>query len=214
MSDFWIEDGETVLFIGDSITDCDRRSTGAPLGSGYVGLFAEWATARFPTRQIRYMNEGISGNRVTHLRERWRDDVLAHRPDRLSIKIGINDASSHLRGDEQGVSPHLFGEYYDEILALTQQKLGCPIVLVTPFYIARPNLGDAYMDQMLELLPRYIETVEMLSEKYDTRLVRLHEIFQRQLEFRDPDQFCPEPVHPNRAGHMVIAAALMEVMGG
>ena len=61
MSDFWIEDGETVLFIGDSITDCDRRSTGAPLGSGYVGLFAEWTTARFPTRQIRYMNEGISG---------------------------------------------------------------------------------------------------------------------------------------------------------
>ena len=88
------------------------------------------------------------------------------------------------------------------------------MVLVTPFYIARPNSGDAYIDQMLELLPRYIETVEMLSEKYGTRLVRLHEIFQRQREFRNPDQFCPEPVHPNRAGHMVIAAALMEVMGG
>jgi len=64
MSDFWIEDGETVLFIGDSITDCDRRSAGAPLGSGYVGLFAEWATACLPARQIRYMNEGISGNRL------------------------------------------------------------------------------------------------------------------------------------------------------
>ncbi len=47
MSDFWIADGETMLFIGDSITDCGRRGAEAPLGSGYVSLFRDLATAPY-----------------------------------------------------------------------------------------------------------------------------------------------------------------------
>ncbi len=128
MSDFWIKDGETMLFIGDSITDCGRRGAEAPLGSGYVSLFSELATARYPDRQIRYINKGIGGNKITDLSERWRDDVLFHKPDRLSIKIGINDLHSHLRGADGGVSPELFAERYDGVLALTKQELGCPLV--------------------------------------------------------------------------------------
>ena len=213
MSDFWIEDGELMLFIGDSITDCGRRGGEAPLGSGYVSLFTELATARFPERTIRYINKGIGGNKITDLKERWRDDVLFHRPDRLSIKIGINDLHSHLRGGEGGVSPELFAELYEGVLELTKEELGCPVVLSTPFYISRDRSGQTFRSQVLELLPRYIETVEGLSERYGTRLVRLHDIFQRQLEVRDADVFCPEPVHPNRAGHLVIAEALLGEMG-
>ena len=214
MSDFWIEDDETMLFIGDSITDCGRRGAAAPLGSGYVGLFSELATTRYPDRQIRYINKGIGGNKITDLSERWRDDVLFHKPDRLSIKIGINDLHSHLRGADGGVSPELFAERYDEVLALTKQELGCPLVLISPFYISRDNSRQTLRSQVLELLPRYIETVEALSEKYGARIVRLHEIFQRHLQFRDAEVFCPEPVHPNRAGHLVIAEEVMQVMGG
>lgn len=213
MSDFWIESGETMLFIGDSITDCGRRGAEAPLGSGYVSLFAEMTTARYPERAIHYINKGISGNKVSDLVERWRDDVLFHEPDRLSIKIGINDLHSHLRGVEGAVSPELFAELYDRVLAVTQQELGCPIVLLTPFYISRDRSGQTLRSQVLEVLPHYIETVEALSEKYGTRLVRLQEIFGRQLEYREADVFCPEPVHPNRAGHMVIAEALTGVLG-
>ena len=214
MSDFWIEDGELMLFIGDSITDCGRRGAAAPLGSGYVSLFSELATARFPERRIDYINKGIGGNKITDLRERWRDDVLFHRPDRLSIKIGINDLHSNLRGAEGGVSPELFAELYEGVLVLTKEELGCPVVLLTPFYISRDRSGQTFRSQVLELLPRYIATVETLSEKYGTKLVRLHEVFQRQLEFRDADAFCPEPVHPKRAGHLVIAEALMGELGG
>ena len=213
MSDFWVESGETMLFIGDSITDCGRRGAEAPLGSGYVSLFAELTTARYPDRAIHYINKGISGNKVSDLVERWRDDVLFHEPDRLSIKIGINDLHSYLRGVESAVSPELFAELYDRVLAVTQQELGCPVVLLTPFYISRDRSGQTLRSQVLKVLPRYIETVEALSEKYGTRLVRLQEVFGRQLEYREADMFCPEPVHPNRAGHMVIAEALTGVLG-
>ena len=69
MSTFWIEGGQTMLFIGDSITDCGRRGAEMPLGSGYVRLFTELATARFPDRNIAYINKGIGGNKVSDLVE-------------------------------------------------------------------------------------------------------------------------------------------------
>ncbi len=212
MSTFWIEGGQTMLFIGDSITDCGRRGAEMPLGSGYVRLFTELATARFPDRNIAYINKGIGGNRITDLKERWRDDVLFHKPDRLSIKIGINDLHSHLRNSQDGVSPEHFASVYDEVLGCTRDELNCPLLLITPFYISTDCSGSTFRSQVLSLLPRYIETVEAMAAKYDARLVNLHDIYQEHLQYRDANTFCPEPVHPNHTGHIVIAEALMQAL--
>jgi lysophospholipase L1-like esterase len=212
MGELWIEDGERMLFIGDSITDCGRRGGEAPLGNGYVRIFTELVTARWPERKIAYLNKGIGGNRITDLKERWRDDVLFHRPQVLSIKIGINDLHSHLRGVEGGVSPELFARTYAELMERTRRELDCKVVLLTPFYISTDRSGQTFRSQVLDLIPRYLDTVERMSAQHHTRLVRLHEIFQQQLKYRDADTFCPEPVHPNHTGHAVIAQALLETL--
>ena len=211
MSD-WLQDGTTFLFIGDSITDCGRRDAEAPLGNGYVRTFTELVTARWTERRIEWINKGIGGNKVSDLHGRWRDDVLSHRPDRLSVKIGINDLHSALGGGPDAVPPERFEALYDEILGLTARELGCPVILISPFYISLNEDGDAFQAQVLDLLPRYIEVVERMSEKYGTRLLRLHDIFQDQLRHRGAEAFCPEPVHPNHAGHTVIAQALLRAL--
>ena len=36
MGNFLFQDGQKVVLIGDSITDCGRRGDQAPFGSGYV----------------------------------------------------------------------------------------------------------------------------------------------------------------------------------
>ena len=210
MSD-WFENDTTFLFIGDSITDCGRRGAEAPLGAGYVRSVTELVTGRYPARQIRWINKGIGGHKVSDLRERWRDDVLYHKPDRLSIKIGINDLHTHLRASPEGVSPERFAELYDEILGITRDELGqLPIVLLTPFYISTERGSDTMRGRVQELLPSYIDTVVSMSQKYDTRLVQLHDVFQRHLQYRDADTFCPEPVHPNHTGHTIIAQAVVD----
>ena len=210
MGHFWIEDGETILFIGDSITDCGRRNTEMPLGNGYVRTFSELTTARFPEINITYINKGIGGNRVTDLRDRWTDDVVYHRPDRLSVKIGINDLHSHLRSADEAVSPELFSETYESILDRNRNEVGCPVLLITPFYISTEHTLDTLRGRVKSLLPKYIDIVEDMSVKYDTRLINLQKIFEAQLMHRDAEFFCPEPVHPNRAGHIVIADALLD----
>src|SRR5512139_2711418 len=83
--------GQRVLFIGDSITDCDRRFLAAPYGDGYMNLVRAFVTARHPQVRLTWLNRGVSGDTVRDLARRWEHDVLALQPDWLSVLIGIND---------------------------------------------------------------------------------------------------------------------------
>ena len=96
-----IKNGQKVLFIGDSITDCGRRDAQRPLGAGYVKLFADMMIIRESAKRVEIINKGISGDNVVGLRNRWTDDVLRNRPDWLSIKIGINDLHGYLFGNRR-----------------------------------------------------------------------------------------------------------------
>ena len=211
MSKFCVKDGEKLLFIGDSITDCGRRGAERPYGNGYVSLFIELQRWMFPERQIHYVNMGIGGNTALDLRVRWADDVLRERPDWLSVQIGINDIHCYLNGAAPH-SPEKFREDYDAILAITREKLDAQIVLIDPFYISTDRAGLGARTQVLELLPKYIEVVHDMARKYKARLARTHDLFQRHLKHVAPDFFCPEPVHPFRSGHLFIALEIMKAL--
>ena len=90
-----IENNETLLMIGDSVTDCDRiRPIGegdGNMGNGYPRNVQALLDMKYPEKQIRVINMGISGNTSRDLKERWQSDVLDLKPDWVSIMIGIND---------------------------------------------------------------------------------------------------------------------------
>ncbi|UUZ85108.1 GDSL-type esterase/lipase family protein [Paenibacillus sp. P26] len=86
---------DKIVFIGDSITDKGRRKDPLKLGTGYVRILHDFLTAAYPALSLKIINEGISGNRVTDLEKRWMFDVLDHRPQWVSVSIGINDVWRH-----------------------------------------------------------------------------------------------------------------------
>lgn len=212
MSKLCFKDSETVLFIGDSITDCGRRAGAAPFGNGYVNFFIDLVTSAYPERRIRFINKGIGGNTALDLRERWEDDVIRHRPDWVSIKIGINDLHRWLRNGEKDFAPENFRKYYDSIIAQTVKEVGSKIIVIEPFYISVAQTDQTFRGKVLEILPEYIGIAREMSRKYKARIVHTHDMFQRQLKHRDADAFCPEPVHPNATGHLLIACELLRVL--
>lgn len=212
MNEFPVLDGQLFIFQGDSITDCGRRGPAAPFGSGYASMFIERVTAAYPERRIRYLNKGIGGDRVTGLRDRWEDDVVRHRPDWVSILIGINDLHSVVRRADPSVPVDVYREAYDDILGRTQDKTGAKIVLLDPFYISIDSGGQSFRSLVLELLPEYIAVVHEMAAKYHTYHVKTQELFEEHLKYREAETFCPEPVHPNHTGHMIIADAMMRAL--
>jgi lysophospholipase L1-like esterase len=207
-----LRNGDIILFIGDSITACGRRAEFSPLGNGYVKLFADLMTVRESSKTLTVINKGIGGDTVKGLRDRWSDDVLRNKPDWLSVNIGINDLHRTLMNNDP-IPPADYEVAYETILERTAKDLPkCQLLLITPFYISIENDDSSLRKQALELLPKYVSVVQRLSRKYKTRLVKTQEIFQKLLKHREADTFCPEPVHPNFTGHMVIADAVYQAL--
>ena len=212
MDNLCFQDRQKVLFIGDSITDCGRRDAAAPLGDGYVNLLRGLVLWGWPERNIVWENRGIGGNKITDLQARWQQDVLDEQPDWLSVKIGINDLHQHLAGGELGVSPAKFRQIYDDLLSQAAAKTKAKLVLITPFYISTDRSGESFQSHVLAILPEYIATVEAMAKKYHAQLVHLQTMFEKQLKHWPAETFCPEPVHPNRTGHLLIAQEVLRIL--
>ncbi len=204
---------QKIVFVGDSITDAGRSQEFYPYGNGYVSIFRDLLISLHPKPSITIINKGISGNTIPGLRERWEDDIIFQSPDWLSILIGINDLHRAVRDGQREFSPENYYRNYRECLKITRETIAPNIILMTPFYISRTNTMDTFRKRVLENIPAYIEKVEKLSREFSTLFINLHEIFQAKLAACEPETFAPEPVHPNRTGHTLIAVEIMKALG-
>jgi len=217
-----IENGQTILFIGDSITDCGWRDPQwKPLGTGYVKIFDDFVKVREPEKKIEVINSGTSGNTNEDLRGRWMDDALSYRPDWISIKIGINDCNRYVSnpGGSPWQSPEKFEEIYDELLTLTKAELpGIRFLLIDPFYCSLDHEGkvaESYRARIHEALPGYIAAADRMGAKHGTLRVKTHDLFQAQFKHQSPLMYFPfEPVHPNATGHTLIAEGVWDALQG
>ena len=215
MSDsFLVQNGQRFVFAGDSITDCGRMAQSYPFGDGYVRQTIDLIRARYPERDIAFWNEGIGGNTVEDLRNRWMDDVIRHQPDWVSIKIGINDLHRTL-GDPGSLPPARYEELYRSILKDTARQTKARLILIDPFYMSTDTGSSGFRSKVLAALPGYIEVARRLAEEFGALHIRTHEEFQKQLSFRPGDTFCSEPVHEclRPPGHHPCLAACPELVG-
>ena len=142
-----LQNGQRLVFIGDSVTDMGRTrgaqdgpSEGLfePLGKGYVHVVSGLLNAVYPELLLRITNVGNSGNNVLDLKNRWQKDVLDLKPDWLSIMIGINDVWRQFDSPqlpEQHVSPELYEKTLGELVSSTRPQLSGGLVLMTPYFI-------------------------------------------------------------------------------
>lgn len=212
MSRFPVRSGQLFLCIGDSITDCGRRNNLAPYGDGYMSLFREKVIARHPELAIRWLNRGIGGNTVVDLKNRWDDDVIREKPDWLSVKIGINDLHRTRDNQPTAVPADLFRKTYQEILSRAKAAGIRNVVLIDPFYLSTDAKSDSQRAVVLKMLPDYLAVVHDMARAFKTRHVPMQEILERQMKYRAPNDFAPEPVHPYRLGHLIIAEALYDAV--
>lgn len=207
MNNLLFESGDKVLFIGDSITDCGRRNEHAPYGHGYVRKITELITAKYPERDITYVNKGIGGDIVEGLEERWDTDVIAEKPDWLSVKIGINNASRQYAGNVS-TDEYLpvWEACYRRILTRAKTELGVPLFLFEIFYI------EEDVDEPRSLaVDAYNESIHTLAEEFDARLIPTNAAFDKAVAARPGALWTTrDGVHPNAEGHTLMALEFLK----
>lgn len=205
-----IEDGATVLFQGDSITDAGRwRDDGENMGQGYAMMASSWFGALYPEKRVRFLNRGISGDRVKDLRARWTEDCLELRPDWVSILIGINDVWRRFDQNEP-TSIEVFSKVYRTLLEDIKGQLGAKIILCEPFVL--PSRPD-HLAWREDLDPK-IQAVRELAREFDALLVPFDGLFAQACARREAEYWGADGVHPSPEGHALMARAWLRVIKG
>jgi len=211
-----IKDGALILFQGDSITDCGRdRDDSNSLGDGYAAMTAGALSALFPGKRLRFLNRGISGNRVTELEARWREDTLALDPDVLTLLIGINDTHLACADPEHAQTVEEFGVSLRGILtAARERNPGLELVLLEPFLIHSDNEYAQWSADWDDALAERSGVCERTARAFGAAYLPLQGVFLSKSQKRPPEHWSEDSVHPTVAGHRVIAAELLRCLGG
>jgi acyl-CoA thioesterase-1 len=189
----------TVVFAGDSVTDCGRRTDPDGLGDGYVrNLYDDLGPHR-----PRIVNAGISGHRAADLADRWSTDVLAHDPSLVSILIGIND--TWRRYDENDPTT---AESFEASYRALLDPLDCPVVLIEPFLLP----VKAGQEEWREDLDPKLDVVRKLAVEYGAILVPADLELNRQAMTVGAATLAGDGVHPSPAGHRAIADLWRQVV--
>lgn len=198
----------TILFTGDSITDCCRREPGiSALGNGYVSFIAGELLERQPRLDLNIINTGISGNTTRDLRARWQPDCMDLKPDILSILIGINDLWRTY--DPSTLNEAVFVEEYEtnyrEMLTRVKDDLDCKLILMEPFMFCTDT-----NDEMFKALPRYIDVARKLADEFNAIVVPLQKMLDKALQEIPPEKWSDDMVHPETWAHEWIAKRWLE----
>ncbi|HWU07110.1 MAG TPA: SGNH/GDSL hydrolase family protein [Streptomyces sp.] len=200
----------TVLFQGDSITDVGRLAEqDTPLGNGYVRRAAERVRSARPDSDITFINRGVSGDGISDLRARWREDALELEPDVVSVLIGVNDT---WRRYASGVVTSLraFENDYRAILTQTRNELDAQLILIEPFLVPVREEQWAWRE---DLDPR-IQAVRRLSEEFGAALLAADGLLNQAARAAGgAERIAGDGVHPTPLGHALLAEAWTALAG-
>ncbi|MBQ6066007.1 MAG: SGNH/GDSL hydrolase family protein [Clostridia bacterium] len=198
---------KTFVFQGDSITDALRsRDNDIYRGNGYPTLVAGRLGADHPG-ELRFLNRGVSGDRVVDINSRIRRDLINLKPDYLSILIGINDVWHEL-GDRNGVAnPKYYRTYCEIIEEVLTMCPGVKIFILEPF-VLKAAATEGHWDVFKNETALRAQSARAVAEKYGLTFIPLQEKFDALCEKAEPSYWLHDGVHPTAMGHQVIADAL------
>ena len=201
-------DGDTVVFLGDSIThQC--------LYTQYV---EDYFYTRYPERKINFYNAGVSGDKASDALVRFEEDVATFKPKYVTVLIGMND------GCYTGFKHEIFNTYKKDMTKLADRikAAGATAILITPtIYDLRPALmGENWVEPGIAnnihynaVLAFFGAWVHQQANERGLGFVNmygpLNRITRDQRKTDAKFTMIEDAVHPGPDGQLVMALALL-----
>ncbi|MGE5569648.1 MAG: SGNH/GDSL hydrolase family protein [Rhodospirillales bacterium] len=207
--DFYLKNGDRVVFYGDSITEQRLYTT-----------FAEtYVLTRFPKLNVSFVHSGWGGDRVTGggggtIDVRLKRDVFAYKPTVMTIMLGMNDGS--YRAFDQGIFDTYANGYRDIIKSVKKTLPGIRITVLQPSPYDDVTREPGFPGGYNAVLVRYASFVADLAKEENLNVADLNTPVVAALvkaKAADPElarRIIPDRVHPGAGGHLLMAAALLK----
>jgi lysophospholipase L1-like esterase len=129
-AEFALRDGDTVAFLGDSIT----------AARGYTKIVEHYTLMRFPDRKVRFVNAGQGGDTASGCLERLERDVFSKGATVVTVAFGINDIGWGTKADDEHKQRYLDG--IRTIVTRCQEKKVRPIICSPAILHQDPEEGE------------------------------------------------------------------------
>ena len=187
-----------VVCFGDSVTGVYYHTGSRRAYTAMLGLALQ---AAVPGVRIQAINAGISGHTTANGLARIDKDVLAHKPDIVTVMFGLNDMT--------GVS---LADYRKNLVTIVEKcrTIGAEVVLATP-----NNVIDTPRRPTGRLV-EYCDVVRSVSRELKVPVCDCYRGFDA-MRHRDRDDWrllMSDQIHPNMDGHRRIARHLARSITG
>lgn len=194
-------EGEPVKIVcfGDSVTGLYYHTGGHRAYTDMVGIAVRQI---FPQANIEMINAGISGHTTVQGLARMEKDVLFHKPDVVTVMFGLNDLAKY--DDLEAYRANLV-----KIVERTRAAGGEPI-------LCTPNSVQTTERRPFEKLVEYCRVVREVAIQEKVALCDAFAAFEK-MRADDPLAWrltLSDEIHPNMAGHKVIAEQIAETISG
>lgn len=196
---------KTILFQGDSITDCGRnREDDTSLGSGYAAMVAGALGTKYPG-EYQFLNRGISGNRSIDVYARISKDIINLKPDYMSLLIGVNDVWHGFSFRQSGISAKLFDRNCRMLLDETLEALPDLKIMLLGAFLTPGEVIEKYGEDFLTEVCLRADVLHRIADDYHLPFVDLQAAFDKACTRAPAAYWTKEGVHPWAPGHGVIA---------
>jgi lysophospholipase L1-like esterase len=208
---------DIILFQGDSITDMHRKrddvnaNSPAALGTGYPVLATAEMLYRFPGKDLKCFNRGVSGNKVFQLAERWQADCLDLKPTVLSILVGVNDFWHTLTNGYQGTIK-TYHDDYKALLDRTKQALpDIKLIIGEPYAVIGVKSVD---EKWYPVFNDYRQAARELADSFGAAFIPYQEIYDKAQKSAPGSYWTADGVHPSLAGARLMSEAWLQTVKG
>ncbi len=202
---------KTFLFQGDSITDWFReRDDITSLGMGYPLVTAANIGTKYPEK-FKFINKGISGNRVVDLYARIKCDLINLKPDYLSILIGVNDVWHELQC-ENGVDAEKYEKIYSMLIEEVKEALPEIKIFILEPFVTEGTATDENIGYFKTETKLRAKAARRVAEKYGLTFIPLQEKFDEACKKAPASYWTRDGVHPTAEGHGIISAELTKAI--
>lgn len=202
-----LQEKETIVFLGDSITQEGVRP------DGYVTLTSQAIAKAHPDMDIKIIGAGISGHKVPDCQKRLDRDVLRKNPTIVLIYIGINDVWWWNGRWGKGTMKEEFESGLHDLIERIN-AIGARVILCTPTVIGEKTDGTNEFDKMLD---EYSDITRKVAEETGSQLLDLREAFMAYLKEHNPDNAAKgiltrDTVHLNKNGNIFLSGLVLNTL--
>jgi lysophospholipase L1-like esterase len=208
---------DIILFQGDSITDMHRKrddanpNSPAALGTSYPFLSTAEMLYRYPDKNLKCYNKGVSGNKVFQLADRWQADCLDLKPTVLSILVGVNDFWHTLVNGYTGTIK-TYRDDYKSLLDRTKQALpDVKLIIGEPYAVIGVKAVD---DKWYPAFNDYRQAAREIAESFGAAFIPYQEIYDKAQKSAPGSYWTADGVHPSLAGARLMAEAWLQTVKG